>query len=116
MSDLKTEAALRAVQWLKASGLQFAVIMPDGTKLGDLELAPVKEAKRRTRLHNWVEKTNYIETLNAMAVGDVFEWQVEPELGEAFQKCVSAQAGTRFGKGNYITQTKAGKVSIMRCA
>ena len=95
ISPAQTIVLTRAIAMLRAAGVQFAVQMPDGTKAGDLEIAP--PLKARVRLNNWNRDTGYIETLKTLSPGQNYTWLMPSEKAIGFQKVVSAQAGLLWG-------------------
>ena len=117
MSDVRMEAARRAVLLLKASQLEFAVKMPDGTVEGTLKIAP-EGAKRAgwKKIHNFQKDYHYIETVQALQPGENYVWDLGDNLDKAnsFAKVVAAAGCRHIGKDKFISQRKDGKVEILR--
>lgn len=100
----------RALTLIKAAGVPFAVLLPDGTKLGELEIKPPRQAPRRktgrTVKYHWDKDLGHVAQVKAMACGDVLEWVVA-EGGENLRSAVGGAGVRAFGKGSCIaTMTK----------
>lgn len=112
---IRLAAINRAIGWLGAAGVDFAVIMPDGTKAGTLEIMP-KKGKPRTKVHDFDKNLGYVKIMRAMQVGDVESWTVPPEQGAALRSCVASTAIRYWGSGSHETTVKDGVVTTMRCS
>jgi hypothetical protein len=106
-------AVEKAVKFLTASKVPFAIEMPDGTFLGDLKVMP---KVTRLKQNNWrIIMPGYIEKIEAMQVGDVVMWQVENiETVERFRSAVSGQGNRSFGSGAFMTAVKDSSIEAMR--
>lgn len=113
--SLRLEAAKKAIQWLKASNLEFAVKMPDGTIEGTLQIAPEKPARTSRKVNDFNKENGYREQMKLMQPGDTLSWDMG-ERAYAFQKVVAAAGHTFFGHGNYMTELKDNKVTVLRVA
>jgi len=66
MNPIEEKAFNRAINILKALKLQYAVVLPDGTKHGELEVT----VKREVKDYEYGEITGYVEEfVKDMAVG-----------------------------------------------
>lgn len=112
MSEIKTEAVKRAVNWLIASNCKFHVVMEDGTTFGE----PIVTVAKRS---SWTKKNDfasmgYIRDMLNMKPGDEKTWELGT-LASAFKKTLSGQAIRMWGSGSYVIQSNdAGSVTILR--
>ncbi len=112
--DVKEAALNRATSMLKALGAKFAIVMPDGTKHGELEVA-TEPAKTRVNYR----KTGYLDVITAMQIGDVREWDLTEmplQQRNGFRSSVCAAANTRWGKQSYISNSNGEKFELFRTA
>ena len=119
----------RALVLLRASGVTFAVRLPDGTEHGtpaafipapSVTPAPAKP-KRKSPENNWVAETNYMAVLEAMAISDVRVFKLanptRDRLG-SFRGACSSRAFRLWGRDSAISTINhaSGEVEIMRVA
>ena len=116
--DIRAIAVTRAIDMLKAAGAQFKIIHGD-QEYGDLiavKPKPVKVVKHRRNFRH----TGYLEKVAEMQPGDAHTFEcpeTDPAAYRAFCSSVSAQAVTRWGKGNAITARQDGcKIQVLRVA
>lgn len=114
-NSLKLAAANRAIAWLRASGLQFAVQMPDGSYVG----GPHGFASQGRDQAHQGEQLGRDDRLPQH--DERYEARRLPRMGSfvgaagGFRSAVSS-AGTRiFGHGKFITEVKNGKACLLRC-
>lgn len=104
----------QAVRNLQSAGCKFAVITPDGRKLGELHVDQPKKHKRH-RMHNFTV-TGYGPKVKAMKVGDVLVFDVGEFNAEAYRKTIIAAALQTFGKGNATSSIQGDTIELMRLA
>jgi hypothetical protein len=108
ITSVTDEAVTRATKLLNAAGVQYAILLADGTQLGNL---PIGGAVTRKGHHKEIAKaTNWPEKLNAAKVGEVtFIEAGTKQMARKMVSSVSAGAIYRFGTGNsLINMTKRG--------
>lgn len=112
--NIHDKALGNALKQLKALKLSFKIIGMDGTEYGDLE---VVKKKARTRRHGIFLETGYQQTIDALAAGEsaVFE-PPEGTTAKEMQKPISAHAGKRFGRGNFMSTISNGRIELLRLA
>lgn len=86
---------------LEVLGIQYALQLPNGDVLGELELAPSRKKKKK---QNWYNDYKIPETLEALQPGQtaVFELKEGYDLSK-LQGAICARAVAVLGKENYIT-------------
>lgn len=112
MSDIKTEAINKAINWLKAANCKFHVMTAEGSVFGE----PIIEERKRAgfRKVNDFAKLGYIQDMQNMKPGDDKSWELG-ELAKSFKKTLCGQAIRFWGSGTYVIQsTDSGKVTILR--
>lgn len=108
-------AMQRAEALLKASGVQYAIQLQDGTVLGGLEIAPPRTHRRHVKVNNFVRDYDYITTMKALAPGGLTSWKLETrDKAVALQKTVSATAMRMWGRDNFITTVNDGTLEVLR--
>lgn len=106
----------QAVRNLRSAGCQFAVITPDGRKLGELAVDQPKKYAGRRRIHNFAA-SGYIQQIEKMSVGDVLEFTAPADAKpEEFRKAIIATAVKLFGNGNATSHITGDKIELMRLA
>ena len=104
----------QAVRNLASAGCKFAVITPDGRKLGELN---VDQPKKLTRHRvNDFRVTGYRERVDAMQAGDVEIFKVGTHNAEQYRGAISARATTKFGKGNATSTIVGDEIQLLRLA
>lgn len=104
----------QAVRNLRSAGCQFAVITPDGRKLGELSVDQPKKVTRK-RVNDFTV-SGYMERVDAMQPGDVEIFKVGMYNAEQFRGAISARAFTKFGKGNATSTIVGDEVQLLRLA
>jgi hypothetical protein len=102
------EAVLRATKLLNAAGVQYAILLADGTHIGTL---PIGVTPARKGHHKEIAKaTGWPEKLNDIKVGEVmFIEAPTKQLARKMVSSISAGAIYRFGTGNsLVSMTKRG--------
>lgn len=117
MTPTQVVALTRAKAFLAASGLPYAIKLPDGSVEGILLLAPVKSGTVRKRVNDFAGPTQYPVILDAMAPGASHVFQADtPAMAEGLRATLSAAGCKRWGKGNVITCITGLDVEILRVA
>lgn len=95
------EAVTRATKLLNAAGVQYAIIMADGTHIGTL---PIGVSPARKGHHKEIAKaTGWPEKLNEAKVGEViFVEAPTKQMARKLVSSISAGAIYRFGTGNSL--------------
>lgn len=106
----------QAVRNLRSAGCQFAVITPDGRKLGELTVDQPKKKRGAHRRVNDFTATGYITKVRGMNVGDVLVFEAGAFNPEAYRKTIIAAALTAFGKGNATSSIQGDKIELLRLA
>lgn len=115
----------RALNILRGLGLSYAVIDQDGTKHGDLEVAPPKPERgpRVVRNRGLNDRFQYIEKITNCKPGEVITFDLgndEGDLVTALRGCISGTATKVWGKGNQLgttTRNEGGyRIEFMRTA
>lgn len=115
--DVKQQALEKVIKMLDNIGVQYAVIDFDGKKHGNLEVAPPKPERTRTKYDEpHGEVTKYVRGyIGEMKPGEVIE--VPTKYGRRrTQSALSGYACRIFGNGNTVTSYNATKdtLEIMR--
>ena len=117
MTEIRMTAAKKAVAWLTSAGCKFAVVMPDGTTVGELQVASAAKQKiKRVKIYNFDGELGYVKTMKAMAPGDVQAWKMDEKRLPAFKSCVTSTACRYWGSGTYEMTDTNGAITIMRCS
>jgi hypothetical protein len=101
-----------AVRNLTSCGCKFAVVTPDGRKLGELS---IDEPKKKHRLHNF-KATGYQSVIDSMKPGDVSVFEAGEFKPEDFRKAIIARAVGKFGAGNATSTINGDKIELLRLA
>lgn len=100
------QTVLSATRMLKATKAKYIIVMPDGTTFseGDLQLAVVKQTKRKPGGLPHGTYSTMCHPFVGMAVGDVAEFSI-PEGGNkaSLHSAVSAYFSTAWGVGSAKT-------------
>lgn len=115
MKEVQKKAVDNAIRALRAVGCQFAVVTPDGEKLGELQLALPKLSKRR-RVHNF-RQLGYIPKIKNMAPGDVAEFDVsgmEKKVRDSFRASIAACARQHFGAASHTSTIVGNTIQLIR--
>lgn len=113
MSAIKEAAAAKAIQFLTAAGLAYAIQMPDGSFAGSLNVQPAK-----TKHKNW-RQYGYIDVIRTMEAGQGHEFPMPQGAKPSEYGSVISGAGIQqFGKGYFMVATsKCGKfIEALRVA
>lgn len=108
MNEVQQKALGQALNLLRAAGVQFAVLLPDGTKHGDLNIAPPETPRTRTVSHTF-RRFGYLEVVRAMQAGESKAFPFPAELNGdkvacgGFASAISSAGINAFGAGNFIT-------------
>jgi hypothetical protein len=117
LSPTQTLAFTRAKAYLAATGLPYAIRMPDGSVEGILLIAPEKSKVQRPRVNNFAAETGYPSILEAMKPGQSHVFTCANNVkAEAMRSAISANACARWGKGNGITCVVDTMVEVLRVA
>lgn len=120
--QVKTIAIERAISLLKAAGVKYAIVLEDGTKLGDLHIASelkedVKsEPKRRIRnpgitayVKPFIEKLELVNGKNNVIIPPTRVYSIN-----AVQSAATGMASHMWGSGSYITSRNDKGVEFLR--
>lgn len=103
MLDIQKTALQKALQTLRALNCQYAVIDPENTKYGDLEVNTAKKGKKKS-IHPYGELAGYIgQHLHRINVGEVKEVPYGKYGGEAVQSSAAAWMNKNFGAGAHTS-------------
>ena len=119
MLGIQQTAINRALQMLHAAGCRFAVITPDGTKHGTLELAPEPKARTRIRAAHSLPvgalTAHTKKHIGGMQAGDC---AVVPPLDgvpiESLRSAVTSWASREWGSGSYMSSVNNFTIEILR--
>ena len=115
--DVKQIALEKVIKMLDNIGVEFAVIDFDGKKHGNLEVAPPKSERTRTKYDNpHGELTQYVKGyIGEMKPGEVIEVPIKYGRRRT-QSALSGYACRIFGNSNTVTSynTKKDTLEIMR--
>lgn len=115
MTPTQTIALTRAKAFLAATGLPYAIRLPDGSVEGILLLAPEKTPRRR--VNDYAGPTGYPDIMASMVPGHNHVFVTESELKAVGLRSVISAAGVRlWGKGNVITAVTGHEVEVLRVA
>jgi len=105
----------KALKFLAAARIPYAIQLPSGQVLGTLEIAVPVIKPQRKRSNDWrAEYPGYIEKIKAMEVGDVLCWSVNKERCEGFRSVVSSSCIHAFGTGSGLSNVADGRVELLR--
>lgn len=119
MKQIQLQTVDRAVAFLNAAGVEYKVILPDGTEYGDLEVVVHKKRTRVQRIAHGTMTGLYKEQIKNAEVGDVIQVSIEDieALGagvESFRSAATACASTVWGNGTYTSIVTDTHVEILR--
>ena len=115
--DVKQIAVERAIKMLDAAGAKYAIVLPDGTRLGVLQVAEPKVLPlRRAKVNPGI--TAYVKVFLApMQVGGEVTVPTTPEFSlVSIQTACAQSAGALWGRGNFVTHRVENGVQVLRCA
>lgn len=117
MEQIKVTTLRKAIGLLDACGFKYAIIDSDGIKHGELELAEIKPATKRSPLAfpygqvtEWVRKhlpANF-------QVGDVCEIPFGNYGPERVRSCTLNTLSRQYGLGKFTSVIDNGNVQVMR--
>lgn len=111
MTELQSRALTNALRLLGSTGLPYAVLMPDGTKHGALEVRPVKavpERARRSPQHNHVAKHDWITKVEQAKSGDELKFVCDTsDEAESLRGSITSKVFRLHGSERCISQTRA---------
>lgn len=121
LTAIEQQALNRAQAYLKGIGAQWAIRLPNGETLGELE---VKERARSIRsrkpVRDYVADIGYIDDLRGLQPGGLVSWTVGPDKDYAsgFEATVRAWCNSHWGKQTYIMTMEQvsglWKISVLR--
>lgn len=113
MAAIQQKVIRDALVKLDACGCKYAIMLPDGSVLGELEVINRSGVKRH-RINHFTQ-TGYIARVDAMKVGDVevFDGSAVTDI-ENYRSAIGARAIRVFGKGSAETLIKDGKIELLR--
>lgn len=117
MLDIQKTALQKALQTLRALNCQYAVIDPEQTKHGDLEVV-AKKGKKKS-IHPYGELAGYIgQHLHNINVGEVKEVPYAKYGGECVQSSAAAWMNKNFGAGAHTSAQNHSKqvLEVLRLA
>ena len=107
MHNTQKTAMQRAVQLLVAAGVDFAIITPEGEKLGNLEVKTKKPKKVRPSTYKRTGinyRPMYKDQLDMLPAGEVAILRPQPGVNpESLRGTAVAYAIHKYGKGNVIS-------------
>lgn len=118
MNQVQEIALQRALSFLTATGLQYAIKMDDGGVIGSLpiKVEPTITKSKRPKVNDF-KPTMYREITDGMQPGTLHEWAFDTrEMCDSFRKVLASRAGLLWGgRDNYITTvTDKNTVEILR--
>lgn len=116
LNSIQIEGLNRAENFIKALGLSYCIVLPDGTTRGDVEPAPIK-GKRRIGPRNDYSHYNLNNVISKMVLGEVVNIRfAEPDGSpitlQSLMSNVSSTGIKFFGRGNFMVATAADNNSI----
>lgn len=111
MKQIQLATLNRALTLLDAIGAKYAIISPDGTQFGDLQIANHKT--KDTRPYSFKEMNAYVRDQFILHnVGDVAIIPIDKFDIDELQSAISSHAIKTGGKGHYTTCRSKDKKSI----
>lgn len=119
MKQIQLQTVDRAVAFLNAAGVDYKVILPDGTEYGDLEVVVLKRRTRNQRIAHGTMTGLYKQQINNAEVGDVIQVSIADieALGakpESLRSAATAHASLTWGNGTYTSIVTDTHVEILR--
>lgn len=113
MSSIQREAMNRAIRLLNAAGCQYAILTPDGEKLGALEII---EPKHRTRRMTGIDyRPLYLEKVKALQPGDCVRIVAPDDIRpNALRSTITAWCSQKYGKGACLTTINGQTIELLR--
>ena len=115
MTELQMRAIHTAVKMLNSIGVQYAVLLPSGEKLGALDVAPPKGATKRSPIHDHVRKHNYIDIFDATKNGQQINFLCDTkDEAESLRGSVVSRSVRSYGPQGCIShlESKDGKYEV----
>lgn len=118
--DIIEIAIERAVKFLDAAGVQYAIKMPDGTMKGELKFEPPKKMRVHKGDLPWGDLSKQLDVyIKPLKVGEVvrIENMIDEKKGftiRRIQGVASSRAILHFGKGNTITHRNGDVLEVLR--
>ena len=117
MIEVQKRFLMRAIDQLTILGCKYAIQLPDGEIIGDLEVKVKKEPKpiKSGKPRNSYKHLGFKEKLVSVPMGEVAVFDI-PEgcTITQLQGLITGLAGHAWGKGNYTSTQHNGQVQIMR--
>lgn len=113
LSKIQQKVIEDAMRKLLAANCKFAILLPDGEKLGDLELALPKKHGKGSRINNFI-RTGYRERVRAMKVGDVEVFETDGTSIKNYQSAICSCGLRAFGNGHFNTCINGSTIEAMR--
>lgn len=110
MSPAQLAAAEKAISWLNASGVPYAVKLPTGI-VGTL---PVLQRAQPAERINWNAEFHHVDTIKHLEPGQTYEWLIDPKRREKFAAAVYAAAVTYIGKDKFVIAPTEGGIELLR--
>lgn len=116
LSQVQQKVIEEAMRKLHAAGCKFAVMLPGGDLLGELEVVIKKPGTGRHKLNNF-KANGYMTRVDKMKVGDVEVFdtsEIPAEYIRNYRSAICARAIRMFGNGNANTAVTGFGVELMR--
>lgn len=117
MSSIREKSLTIVLNILKGLDAQFCIILPDGTKMGDLEVQEKKTRARRPTLdgRKFGELAAYYKPfVQNMQPGEIIEVAYNSYRPDALAGSLTAWACNVWGKSSVITHKQAEHLEVMR--
>ena len=119
MKQIQLQTVERAVAFLNAAGVEYKVILPDGTEYGDLEVVVHKKRTRNQRVAHGTMTGLYKDRIKNAEVGDVIQVSIADieALGanpDSLRSAATAYASMTWGNGTYTSIITDTHVEILR--
>ena len=116
MIEIKQQFLMKAINQLQVLGCKYAIQLPDGQVIGDLEIVKptsIKEKKKRNSFKQYGFKAKLV----GLPVGEVAVFDPPEGIStERLQGIITGLAGHAWGNGNYTSTQCNGQVQILRIA
>lgn len=102
MLDIQMKELAKARRILDVLGCKYAIVLPDGALIGELQI--IKQAKKKSKPRKDYSALKIHDRVRGMAVGDVLELETTEGFSlEEIQGNASSCGTTTFGPGNFVT-------------